>query len=94
MAEDLMERRLAEERRRIWNRAIKTVEYYVGEKPVEPHPRQMEYSADYDSRRQEYFRQMDAYHHARNFVDILRERLALEEPPCEEAAKHQEFQDS
>jgi len=93
-AVDVMAQHLAAERRRVWNRAIMTMEYFVGKPPEPVHQRQMEYHEDYEARQRAYAESMRQYHHELAVVDILRERLALEEPPCDEAQKHQEFQDS
>lgn len=84
MAEELMVKRLASERRRVWRRAIKTLEWYVGERPIPPAHRQMEYGEDFDTRVIEHQRKLDAYFHAKGFVNILKERFELEEPPEEE----------
>lgn len=84
LAEEILHRRIAAERRRIWNRAINTLLAYAPPvRPEEPHPRQMESCAEYDTRRQEYFRQLDAFHHAEGYRDILIQRRELEEPPIQ-----------
>jgi hypothetical protein len=62
--------------------------------PDAPQPQQMEHPEDVASRHDAYVRALDHYLTMQAHIDLLRQRLALEEPPCDEAAMHQEFQNS
>jgi len=88
MAEDLMVKRLASERRRVWNRAIQLLQHYVGERPSYPVRGQMEYHEDYQSRVHNYERMLDHYLSAVAYVDILKDRKVFEEPAEEIAVSH------
>lgn len=74
--------RLACERRRVWERAIKTLAFYVPDtEPQIPGRRQREDFHEYQQRYARYEEDHRAYNTANEFVRILQERLALEEPP-------------
>jgi len=72
---------LEQERRRIWNRAIKTLEWYVGDEPSAPVSEQLEHPDDYAARLANYQCMCSAYGSKKAYVEILKERRDLEEPP-------------
>lgn len=77
-----LEAAFAFERRQIWDRAIAAVRAYLPkERPVLPVQAWQESWEDYQDRVTLYYRQIDAYRSTEAFMDILRERRDLEEPP-------------
>lgn len=87
-AEEFMVKRLAHERRKVWTRAANTLQHYVGERPVYPAQNQMEHHEDYQSRIHNYECALSRYLSAVAFVEIIRERMALEEPPVDATVIH------